>query len=107
MKPITIYTPPQWGEVRISIAMVGTIANGTSLLQSRLGSETTGETRPFHKLAPSVRPTARGDLSVIEIFRQLTVAADDYRNLWAVRGERRVHLGTDSTIAMAVPWGAS
>jgi hypothetical protein len=40
MKPITIYSP-QWGTLRISIAMIGTVANGTSSLQSRLGSETT------------------------------------------------------------------
>ena len=28
IKPFTLYTPPQWGTFRISVVLVGTVANG-------------------------------------------------------------------------------
>jgi hypothetical protein len=30
IKPVTIYTPPHWGTFRVSIVMVGTVANHSS-----------------------------------------------------------------------------
>jgi hypothetical protein len=30
IKPVTIYTPPQWGTFRISIIMILTVANGNN-----------------------------------------------------------------------------
>jgi hypothetical protein len=68
IKPVTIYTPPQWGTFRISIVMVLSVANGNNAtwdggIQFADGS---GENGPYAPFETTLITNLRPNTSIVE-----------------------------------------